>query len=212
MCGRKASSRLWTTNTFIRHSAPSRLPVEAGSVNAAMTASPGPLTPHPSPLAYSDPFGLCTKEDGWADCKWNVFSMTAGPRLGFEYKAEAGPLKAKVTIGVEVHAGVRHQMDAVTHAPSNQVVAGAKATVGGEITAWGHGPKWEPGPRAGVDREDEAVSTTPLEGDGTLTVGGTVPLLWAGPVPIGGIQVESRVNFFAAYLRLRDGLNSLLGH
>jgi RHS repeat-associated protein len=156
------------------------------------------------PVAYSDPFGLCPK------CPDEVASVRVGPIAGLRYKAKLGVVKGEVFVGASASGGVKQEISA-GGATDNSLTGGAKLGVDLEITAWGEGPQLHLGPRAGADANGDRLTATPVQGDGTISVAGTIPLVWAGPVPVGGVQVEGNLNIPAAYRRIRDSIKNFLG-
>jgi len=156
------------------------------------------------PVSYSDPLGLCP------ECPDEVASVRIGPIVGLRYKAKLGVVKGDIFLGASATGGVKHEVSA-DGKPDNSLTGGAKLGADLELTAWGEGLQLHFGPRAGADAAGERLTESPVQGDGTISVAGTIPLVWAGPVPVGGMQVEANLNIPAAYRRVRDGVKNLLG-
>ena len=161
------------------------------------------------PVNFSDPFGLYIVDDEADDPKCpeceKVAKFKIGPRLGLKYGAKLGAIKGELSVGAEAAVGVKQ--DVVGGEVDNSGVASAQVGVGIKLTAFGVGVDEFIGFQAGDEREP--VKSTPVEADGTVGFTGTIPLVWAGPVPIGGPQVSFELNVPAALRRIRDGISSL---
>jgi RHS repeat-associated protein len=164
-----------------------------------------------NPVAFSDPFGLCPDPND-PTCPEEIFTGRGGVGLGLKYGAEGGPIKVGLGISIQATGGIRQEADPATGAVSHRLVGGASATATVKATVWGHGPNIEFGPRSGVDAEGTDRNTggmgelgnRPVEGNGRVTVEGTIPFIFAGPVPVGGWHFKATVDFGALWRRLRN--------
>jgi hypothetical protein len=159
-----------------------------------------------NPATFTDPFGLCP-DDNDPDCRDKIASVKVGPILGLRYGVQVGSIKAEVFVGAEASAGVRQDRMLPGNEVDNQLVGSAE--VGLKMTAKVGSFGFEDlGPGRGIG-DVNAPRATPVDGDGTVALKFTIPLLWAGPVPIGGAQVDARLNVPAAFDKIITDVRNL---
>jgi RHS repeat-associated protein len=158
-----------------------------------------------NPLTYTDPFGLCPDPKD-PDCREKVATLKVGATLGLKYEAKLGVVKGELFIGATASGGVQQDRVLPNGGADNHLTGGAKLGAGIKLKAFGEGVDLQLGPKVG---DEDEIKTTPVEGDGTIGFSGTIPLVWAGPVPIGGPQVSASLNIPAAIRRIGDGLRNL---
>ena len=158
-----------------------------------------------NPVTFTDPFGLCPDPKD-PDCREKVATLKVGATLGLKYEAKLGVVKGELFIGATASGGVQQDRMLPNGGADNHATGGAKLGAGIKLKAFGEGVDLQLGPKVG---DEDEIKTTPVEGDGTIGFSGTIPLVWAGPVPIGGPQVSASVNIPAAIRRIGDGLRNL---
>jgi RHS repeat-associated protein len=163
-----------------------------------------------NPVSFSDPYGLCPDRSD-PDCSEKVADFKIGLTVGVSYKARAGALSGEISIGASSSGGLRHDRPLPGGGAETSTVGGAQAGITFNAKFRGEGPELHLGPRSGDNADSERLTSTPVEGNGTVSVSGTIPVVWYGPIPVGGVQLEASLNIPAAVRRFMDGINNLTG-
>ena len=129
--------------------------------------------------------------------------------MGLKYEAKVGNTGGSVFVGATASGGVAQDRNPATKAVNNRGTGTAE--IGGRIKLQAFGKSaldirvgaasGEAAPRVMSGVGPEGAN---LGADATIRFSATIPVVWAGPVPVGGIQVTASLNVPAAWDQIRN--------